>query len=388
MAQPRPRGSPAGAVPVRRIAGFYLLYFAALGALVPYWAPYLAHLGFSPARIGQLVAVFMGTRIAAPLVAGWLSDRTGRRMALVRLATVGSCVAFAGVLVGSGFLLLALVSGLFSFFRSSTLPPFEAVTLNHLGRHAERYGRLRLWGSLGFILGVVALGGLLDSQGIELLPWAVLALFVAIAFMSMTIPGHPGRTWKKEQPRLGSVLRRPEVLALFVVSVLMVASHGPYYTFFSIHLEAHGYSKSQIGPLWGLGVVAEVGVFLTTSRLLYRFSPRALMVTSLGMTSLRWALIGLLVDNPAVLLAAQTLHAFSFGLFHAVNIHVIHRRFTGPLQARGQALYASLSHGLGGALGSLASGYAWSALGPDNTFLAAALLPALGVAVATIWMRD
>lgn len=364
------------------------MYFAALGALVPYWAPYLKHLGFSPAEIGELVAVFMATRIAAPLVAGWLSDRTGRRMVLVRLATVGSCVAFAGLFLGRSYAWLALVSGLFSFFRAATLPPYETVTLNHLGRQAERYGRLRLWGSLGFILGVVALGALLERFGLPLLLPAVFVLFVIIAGLSLTIPGHPGRPTTGEPTRLTQVLKQPAVLGLFVVSVLMVASHGPYYTFITIHLEANGYPKSQIGPLWGLGVVAEIGIFLVTSRLLSRFSARALMVASLALTALRWVLISLFVQHLGVLLFAQTLHAFSFGLFHAVNIHVIHRRFTGPLQARGQALYASISHGLGGALGSLASGYAWTALGPDQTYLAAAALPALGVVVAASTMRE
>jgi PPP family 3-phenylpropionic acid transporter len=297
-------------------------------------------------------------------------------------------VAFVGVFLGRSYAWLALVSGLFSFCRSATLPPYEAVTLNHLGRRAERYGRLRLWGSLGFILGVVALGALLERYGEPLLLPVVLGLFVAIAVLSLVIPGHPGRPHAGDPVRLWEVVRRPDVLGLFAVSVLMVASHGPYYTFITIHLEANGYPKSQIGPLWGLGVAAEIGMVLVTGRLLGRFSVRALMMASLALTALRWVLIALFVRHLGVLLCAQTLHAFSFGLFHAVNIHVIHRRFTGPLQARGQALYASVSHGLGGALGSLASGYAWTALGGDHTYLAAAALPALGVAVAALTMRE
>jgi len=388
MITPSDAGSAEGSPPIYRLAGFYLLYFTALGALVPYWAPYLKHLGYSPVEIGELVAVFMATRIAAPLVAGWLSDRTGRRMVLVRIATVASCVAFAGVFLGRSYAWLALVSGLFSFFRSATLPPYEAVTLNHLGSQAERYGRLRLWGSLGFIIGVVTLGALLERFGNPVLLPAVLVLFVAIAALSFTIPGHRGHPSVGEPPRLMTILRRPDVLGLFAVSVLMVASHGPYYTFITIHLEASGYPKSQIGPLWGLGVLAEIGMFLVTGRLLHRFSARALMTASLALTALRWTLIALFVDHLAVLLFAQTLHAFSFGLFHAVNIHIIHRRFTGPLQARGQALYASVSHGLGGALGSLASGYAWSSMGADNTYLAAAALPAFGVIIAAFTLRE
>lgn len=388
MAPLRDVGPGGGSTPTVRLAAFYLLYFGALGALVPYWGPYLKHLGFSPAEIGELMAVFMATRIAAPLLTGWLSDRFGQRMVLVRLATVGSCVTFAGVLGGQSYAWLALVSVLFSFCRSATLPPYEANTLNHLGRRADRYGRLRLWGSVGFIGGVVALGVLLERYGESMLPPVVLGIFVAIALLSLTIPDHPGRPPVEDAPRLMQVLLQPGVIGLFAVSVLMVASHGPYYTFITIHLEDSGYAKSQIGFLWGLGVAAEVGMFLVTSRLLRRFSARTLMVTSLAVTALRWVLIALFVRHLGVLLFAQTLHAFSFGLFHAVNIHVIHRRFTGPLQARGQALYAAVSHGLGGALGSLAAGYAWTGLGADHTYLAAAALPALGAVVAVVALRD
>jgi len=388
MAAVRDAGAAEAPPPRVRLASFYLLYFAGLGALVPYWAPYLKHLGFSPAEIGELVAVFMATRIAAPLVAGTLSDRTGRHMVLVRAATVGAAVTFIGVFFGRSYAWLAGVTALFSVCRSATLPPYEAVTLNHLGRQSERYGRLRLWGSLGFILGVVVLGRLLERFGEPLLLPVVLGLFVALAALSLIIPGHPGAPRTADSGQLWQLLRRREVLGLFAVSVLMVASHGPYYTFITIHLEACGYPKSQIGPLWGLGVAAEIGMFLVTARLLSRFSARALMTTSLAMTALRWVLIAVGVRHLAVLLFAQTLHAFSFGLFHAVNIHTIHRRFTGPLQARGQALYASVSHGLGGALGSLAAGYAWTTLGADNTYLAAAALPALGVVIALLTLRE
>ncbi|MFH2009341.1 MAG: MFS transporter [bacterium] len=378
--------APSG-TPTLRLCAFYLLYFGALGALVPYWAPYLKHLGFRPAEIGQLVAIFMATRIVAPLLAGWLSDRTGHRMRLVRLASILTCVCFAGVFFGTSYLWIALVSAAFSFCRSATLPPYEAVTLNHLGRRTERYGRIRLWGSIGFILGVVVLGALLEARGEPFLLPVCFGLFCVIAIVSLTIPDHPGRPVSGEAPRFFAILAQRDVVALFVVSILMVASHGPYYTFITIHLENQGYPKSQIGPIWALGVLAEIGIFLGTSRLLERFPARGLMLLSLGLTALRWLLIALYVNHLPILLGAQLLHAASFGLFHAVNIHLIHQKFTGPHQARGQALYASLSHGLGGALGSLASGYAWTALGHDNTYLAAALLPAVGFVVAALWLR-
>lgn len=374
-------------VPSLRLASFYFFYFTVLGALVPYWSPYLKHLGMSPEAIGALMGVFMGTRIVAPLLFGWLADRAGRRMALVRAGAVVTAVAFAGTFLGTSFAWLALVMGAFSFAWSAVLPPMEAVTLNHLGTQPERYGRIRLWGSLGFIVGVVTLGALIERFDVTLLLPACLGLFVAIALASLTIPDHGGAPHPVAPPPLGRLLRDPALVSLLGVGMLAQASHGPYYTFFTIHLQAAGYTGSQIGPLWGLGVAAEIAVFFVTSRLLSRFSARTLLLTSLAFTALRWGLTGPYAALPWVLAFAQLLHAFSFGVFHAVNIDVIHRTFAGRHQGFGQALYSAVTYGVGSALGSVLAGQTWRWLGPEGTFLAAAALPLLGMLLAAIWFR-
>lgn len=374
-------------LPSVRLSSFYLFYFMVLGALVPYFGPYLEHLGFAPESIGALTGILMGTRIVAPLLFGHLVDRSGRRMAWVRGGALVAAVTFAGFFFGESFLWLALVVGVFSFAWSAVLPPMEAITLNHLGSQTARYGRIRLWGSLGFIVGVVTLGELQERFGVGIFLPVCLGLFVAIAVASFTIPDHAGATDDGPQPRLGELLRRPALLSLLVVGMIGQASHGPYYTFFTIHLQHAGYPKSQIGPLWALGVAAEIAVFFVTSRLLSRFSARSLLLTSLGFTSVRWVLTGTLVSSPWALALAQLLHAMSFGVFHAVAIDVIHRTFRGRHQGLGQALYSSVTYGLGSALGSVAAGFAWTRLGSGGTFLAAAALPLVGAVVALLWFH-
>jgi PPP family 3-phenylpropionic acid transporter len=372
---------------VVRLAAFYLFYFGVLGTLVPYWGPYLQHLGFHPTAIGELMAIFMGTRVVAPLLFGWLSDRLGHRMRLVRAGALATVVTFAGVYLGKSFAWLAVVMGVFSFAWSAVLPPFEAVTLNHLGPQASRYGRIRLWGSVGFILGVGLVGELLERHSMALLVPICLGLFGAIFLTSLTVTEHSGLAPDASPPPLRRLLWRPELISLLGASLLMQASHGPYYTFFTIFCVENGYPKNWTGWLWALGVLTEIGVFFTTNRLLERFSARRLMLTSLMLTAGRWLLTGLFVQQLGVLLLAQSLHAFSFGIFHAVNIHMIHRLFTGRHQSLGQALYASIAFGGGSALGSLAAGHAWETLGSHETFLAAAALPALAIGITALWFR-
>jgi PPP family 3-phenylpropionic acid transporter len=189
-----------------------------------------------------------------------------------------------------------------------------------------------------------------------------------------------------DQQSLGSILRRPAIIGFFLAVFLMQASHGPYYAFYSIFMKDQGYSETLIGQLWALGVLAEVGLFVVMHHLLDRFGARRVLVASLVLAALRWWLIGNFVDSLALLLVAQLLHAATFGTFHAAGIHLVHHYFRGRHKGRGQALYSSVSFGAGGAVGSLASGYAWQGMGPALTYGVAALVALLGAFVAWRWI--
>ncbi len=362
-----------------RLSGFYLFYFATLGVLLPYWGLYLQSLGFAPARIGELTAIPQITKLIAPTLWGWLADRSGRRMRMVRWACLATLLSFSGVYVaGNSYLGLALAGLVFSFFWNAALPQFEAVTLNHLGAQVHRYSRVRLWGSVGFVIAAVGAGYLVRDWGISIVPALMLGLFAALWLNSLLAPDCAAALQTQPAPPLIQVIRRPAVIAFFTACFLNQAAHGPYYGFFSLYLENGGYSREFIGWLWGLGVTVEVAMFVWMHRLLPRFGPRRLMLVALALAALRWLLIGHFVQQLPILLFAQTLHAFSFGVFHAASIHLIHQFFPGSLQGRGQALYSSLSFGIGNAVGSLVAGYLWQGLGPTAMFDLAAVLGALG----------
>ncbi len=355
-----------------RLSGFYLFYFATLGALVPYWGLYLKSLDCSVSQIGELVAILMATKIVAPNIWGWIADHTGARMKIVRVASLLAAVTFAGVFVSNHYWWLALVMTVYSFFWNASLPQFEATTMNHLGSNTHRYSSIRLWGSVGFIVAVSALGPVLGAYGTALLPWVLLVLFIGIWLSSLMVPESAAGHLQLDPEPMVSVLKRPVVFSLLLVSFLVQMSHGPYYVFFSIYMESYGYSTALIGQLWALGVVAEIGVFLLMPVLLPRYGARRLLLVAVILTTLRWLLVAGYADNIQIIAFSQLLHAASFGLYHVVVIFLIHRLFTGAHQGRGQALYSSLSFGAGGALGSLTSGYLWSGIGPQAMYLLAA----------------
>ncbi|WP_290651917.1 MFS transporter, partial [Aquisalimonas sp.] len=334
--------------------------------------------------IGQLIAILHATKIVAPNVWGLIADRTGRRMAVVRFGAVAALVSFAGVLLGSGFWWIAVVMGLFSFFWNAALPQFEANTMNHLGHADHRYSRIRLWGSVGFIVSVVVIGEVIDRVGVQVLPWLLLVLFAGLWVASQLAPESRQSVHHHASDPILSVLLRPDVIGFFLACFLLKASHGPYYAFFSIYLEEIGYTSSMIGVLWAVGVVAEIGLFLVMHWLLPRFGARLLMTVAMLLSALRWVLIAALPEALVVLLFAQSLHAASFGVYHAVGIAIVNRYFVGSNQGRGQALYSSITFGAGVALGSLVSGLLWETVGGSGTYYLAALAAGLAAVVAVV----
>jgi len=373
-------------MPYWRLASFYFFYFAAVGALVPFWGLYLRDQGFTPLAIGELMAILMATKILAPNLWGWIADRTGARLSIVRLASLLSLLAFSGVFAVDGFRGIALVTVLFSFFWNASLPQIEAATFEHLGSQVRHYAGIRLWGSVSFIITVLALGALIERNGTHVVPGLVLVLYTGIWLSSLAIPNPRRPPPGPPSGSLSGLVRKPEIAALLVACFLMQVSHGAFYAFYSIYLTETGYSSTAVGSLLAWGVVLEVLVFWRMHRLLERLGARRILLVSLGLAVLRWLLTGGFAANPALQFFAQSLHAATFGAFHAAAIHLIHHYFRGHTQGRGQALYSSLSFGAGGAVGSLLSGLLWSGAGAASTFALSALAAGLGWLVVWGWL--
>ena len=363
------------------LSAFYFFYFAYLGAFAPFFALYLTSVGMSAVEIGVLMALPQLTRIVAPHLWGWLADHGGKRLGIVRAAGAAGTLAFLGVFAGDSFAWLFVVLLAMTFFWSAALPLVEATTLSHLGDETARYGRIRVWGSVGFIAAVVAVGYLLDAASPRAVLWVIFGLMTGMLLLSWLVHEAPVAPHADDDLPVWRVVRQPAVMAIIVASALMAAAHGPYYTFYTIHLVDHGYSKALAGWLWALGVICEIGVFVWMSHLYRAYTLRQILIACTLLAALRFVVIGWGADSVVLLLAAQTLHAASFGSFHAAAIGVVHKLFRGRHQARGQAIYGSLAYGFGGAIGGLASGYAWEGLGAGPTFAlaAACALAAAGV---------
>lgn len=373
-------------IPYWRLSNFYFFYFATLGCFLPYWNLFLKHTGFSAAQIGELSALLMATKIISPSLWGAIADRTGKRLEIIRLTAFFTALLFSGFFFKTGLVWFMVITFGYGFFWNASLPQFEAATLFHLKNEPQRYSEIRLWGSIGFIVAVLGAGHFLDHHNISTLPMLVVALFFCTWFATLCVPDIKKTKSEQQTVSVFQILKQPEIIAFFIVYLLLQVAHGPYYVFYSIHLKQLHYSSTLIGELWALGVMAEVFLFVYMKKVLNLFSLRQILLSSVFLSIVRWLIIGYAANSLYWLIGAQLLHAATFGAAHVTAIHLIHRYFKQQHQGKGQALYASFSFGLGGMIGSLFSGYYWEQLGATLVYSIAAGCCLLAFMIAYFWV--
>ena len=356
-----------------RLSGFYFFYYSIVGTFMPYWSLYLQDQGFSFEQIGILSSIAIITRFFAPFIWGGVADKSGKRMLLVRIATWMEAVIWLLIfIIPNNFQSIAMLMLIFSFFQNAILAQFEGVTLFWLGeRRAELYGKVRKWGSIGFIVGVFSIGVLLEIVDISMLPIMLLCIAFTAFLWSFTVkePQDAPQSQKQLEALL-PVLKRPVVSAFFCIEFIMLFAQAPFYSFYSNYLKANGFSTTSIGFLWSVGVIAEIIMFAYATFFLKKLSWRVLVSICLLMTGLRFIIAGSFPNSFSAQFLSQTMHAFSFGLFHMIAMRIIFQNFTAGQQGRGQALYSTM-WGLGVASGSLLAGHYWQSLGGEMIFILA-----------------
>jgi len=370
-------------------------YFAHIGFFNPYLPLWLQDMGLSLVAISLLTSLQSATRLFAPYAWSWLSDHTGQRVWLLRYCgTAALCIALLLWFEWSTVGLFAVL--LLMFTHTSAMLPLSETALAHAVSQqghfdAKRYGRVRLWGSIGFLVTVVLAGQWFERHGIGSFPaWTAVTL-LAVVFSVWAMPAGVEAAHGSEARRpMWPVLRQPPVAWFFASVYFHVLSHIFIYIFFSLYLDSLGYSKGVIGLVWATSVLVEIGWFFTQGRWLPALSLRKWLVLVSVVMALRMAVTASLADVFWLLLVAQAVHALTFAAHHSVCVAQISRLFPGNLRARGQALYAVIGYGLSGVTGGLVGGAVSSRFGLDAVFWLSALsavCAALAAGVAGWWAR-
>jgi PPP family 3-phenylpropionic acid transporter len=367
---------------VIRLAAFYFAYFFALGAFSPYFASWLEVGGAAPWQISVVMSLWYGTRMFAPSLWAYGASRYGNPATWLRIGCLLTLLSFGLFLLPWSFAALLLVMLLFTSFYNAVMPQFEAITLEHLGDQRMRYPRIRLWGSVGFLLANLGYGAALKAFGYECLIGLLLPAFALLALAAWTAPSSTNRRAVATTTRSGPIRNAPlsgTVRRLLLIAFLMQVTHGPLYIYLSLFLAEHGWDAAQIGQFWALGVLAEVALFFFMPRVLSRFTPVSMLGVCLAAGAVRWPLLAFYPESAWLVGAAQVLHALTFAAFHVCVMQLISQDTRGAELQRVQALLYGLGSGAGGVLGALLAGAVWRWLGHAEAFVLAGVLSLLGI---------
>ncbi len=375
---------PEPRLPHARLAAYYFAYFAVIGGYTPYFSVFLHSRGIDARGIGLILGLWYATRVFAPGLWSWLAGRDAHGVRWLRAGALLMTLGFAPLLAPLPRTGIVLSLVVFAFFANAIAPQFEAIVLSHLPGRSERYGALRVWGSIGFIVIALGYGLLLDHLDARWLPALMLPWMLLVCGLGFSLDYGPGHHDAPAASRadLLAALRRPGVWGFFVLMLLMQMAFSPYHMLYSLYLRQHGYSSGAIGGLWAAGVGIEILTFSGIAPLLLRHAPRTLMLAGLTAGALRWLAMALLPQYGWVMLLAQLTHALSFAAFYAAAMRLLARFFPGRLMGYGQGINSSLASGFGGVLGALLTSGLWPLGDGRAAFLAGAALCLAGVWLA------
>ncbi len=354
----------------------YFIYFGVLGIYLPYFNLYCYHLDFSGFEIGTLSALRTLATALFPMLWGAVADRFDARRPIFIFCTVLSTAIWALYLTTVNFWVMFAITAVYGIFYAPIISFLESFSMDLLDVEKTRYGRLRAWGSISFILVVLAVGRIIDTFPIRMILVLILSGSVLQSLVSLKIPNTPARPRSSFSSGARGFFSKRVVIFLFC-AFLMLASHGTYYGFFSIHLDRLGFDNAFIGLSWAIASMAEIVVMVLTTRIFARFSYERLLIFSFFIAAARWLILAR-AESAAVILFSQLFHAFSYGAFHVASILYIDSLTPKASKTFGQAVNNAVTYGMGIMTGFLFNGYLFDKIGAGNLFFISAGLAFLG----------
>jgi len=363
-----------------RLAAFYGAIFLMMGIHLPFWPIWLAHRGLGPEQIGTVMASAFVVKVLITPGVAHLADRHGERKRVIATMVILSLICFLAFDLAHSFWAILLVSCLFVSFWSPTMPLMESLTMQSSATYRFDYGRVRLWGSITFIVGSVGIGYVLGTGTSDLIFSSIALTLTLSAICAFLLPDiRPPKKTQSRVPLIAVVKDRSFVLFL-VGAALIQASHAVYYAFGTIHWQKAGHGSDVIGWLWAEGVVVEIVLFIFGAHVLAKIGPARLIALAGLAGAIRWTGTALSTELP-VLILLQTLHGATFGAAHLGAMHFIQNRVPSEHSATAQSLYAGVVMGVGMGIAMFISGRLYGAFSGQAYFLMAAMAATGGIVI-------
>ena len=369
-----------------RLSLFYGGYFGAVGVILPFWPLWLAGRGIGPDEIGLLVGAGLLARVISGPVAAHIADGGGDVRRLILGLAIGALAVFTLFPWTDGLWPMVGLWLLFGCFWSPIMSLGESVTLSCVRSHSVDYGRVRLWGSVTFIVVSAASGRLLAGNEPALIHALILGLITVTVAVCLLLPKTPNVAREPGKLPFGQVLGNRRFLAMLAAGALLQCSHAVYYAFGSIHWAAAGHSEAVIGWLWAEGVIAETILFVVSARFIDRLGPGRMFALAGLAGVIRWPVLALSTDLTA-LIAVQALHALTFGSAHLAAISFIRQQLPPSLSATGLSVYSSGVNGIAMGVVMLLSGQLYAQY-QGQAYVAMAAMCLAGGVIGLSMARD
>ncbi len=363
------------------LALFYAMYFAFVGLYSPFFGPYLKSIGYSLDFIALVLAMMQLTRVVGPFAWGWLADQKGSRVLWIQFGALAgflfAVLAFFHQKTASYLLTYLLFLNLSI---SGLVPISDSFAMERCAGCPGQYGKIRLCGSLGFIFAVLGFGAVANQFGFASYPVWICA--VLLLCFSATLMFTPKTHFVDSYGPISAVadgvcfkhlLLQRSMPLFWLAAFFMILAHGIFYAYFSLYLLEFNYSEWSIGGLWAFGVICEVIFFALQAYFFKMLSLNAWLCVGFAACALRFSLVAAFPDVGLVMVISQGLHAFTFAAHHTATISWLRENLPSRWLVRGQALYATIAYGLGGAAGAFLGHFSWDWLGPTGVFGMAAL---------------
>ena len=376
-----------------RVALAYFAIFTSSGLHLPYFPLWLEYRALTPTQISIVLSMPLFVRvIAAPLVS-MLADRSNDRAHILTMATILAVLVAAFYFVPFSFVGILIVSLMLAPPWTSQVPLADTIAVAGVRRYGADFARMRVWGSISFLLTSFVGGVFIQHVGEHIIPWALLGTLVAACGMSFIVPriGKPRRLSPLSDVDIadaGRALRRPAFVTFLIATGITQASHAYGYSFAAIYWKSIGIEETVIGAFWSISVVAEVIMFTFFKRLFGNLHPAKVLIIGSAAAMFRWAVFPLIAPaglGVAGFLVVQSLHAFSFALSFLGMQKMI--ALTIPEERGGTAQGLSTFFiGTSLAIATMASGPLYSATGIYG-FYAMVALAAFGLGLAIVSLR-
>lgn len=365
-------GAPPSRLWVAKL--YYLVFFAAIGAIAPFFNIYLSAQGLSGAQIGLFGSIAPIVALLANPFWGAVADRWQIHQQVLALCVLGAGLLTFPFLWMSGFWSLLLLLVVMVFFRAPVPSLLDSAVMDMVGKTGASYGRQRLFGSIGFVAFSYGLGQVLSTRDLDMIFWLHgLLLAGACTLLSLLLPIERAAQRPNLLAGLAQLWRQPGYPNFLIMNVLMGAGAASFISFIGLHILALGGAEAQVGMVYALNAVTEIPILFIGAWILARFrSSHLILAALLGFAGV-YAIMAT-ATTPTIILAVSPLLGVLYACFWLAVVNFASQSAPDGLRATGQALVGAAQGGLGWSLGAMIAGTLWDNFGGSIVLMTASVL--------------